>query len=80
MARIAAFGAIAIAGKRASPSLEMALPKRALKGIMPFMKRVVTRTWGPHPGIKPIRMAIIGRKIAIESNRLSKLSGVNAIR
>ena len=47
---MAALGAIAIAGNKASPSFDIAFPKRALKGIIPFIKRVVTNIWGPHPG------------------------------
>ena len=63
---------MAIAGKRASPSLEIALPKRALKGIRPLIKSVVTRTCGPHPGIKPTMIAIRGKKIVIDSKSISK--------
>ena len=36
VAKIAAFGANAIAGKRASPSLEIALPSSAENGMWPF--------------------------------------------
>ena len=76
----ATFGSIAIAGKRASPSLEIAFPKRALKGIRPLIKSVVTRTCGPHPGINPTKIAIRGKKIVIESKSISKFSGVSAIK
>ena len=55
---MAALGAIAIAGNKASPSFDIAFPKRALKGIIPFIKRVVTNIWGPHPGINPIIIAV----------------------
>ena len=42
VAKMAALGAIAIAGNNASPSFDIAFPKRALKGIIPFINRVVT--------------------------------------
>ena len=59
VATIAALGANAIAGKRASPSLEIALAANALKGTMPLMYNVVTNICGPQPGNKPISKPII---------------------
>ena len=67
---MAALGAIAIAGNKASPSFDMAFPKRALKGIIPLIKRVVTSIWGPHPGIKPMIIARRGIRIPIVSKTL----------
>ena len=76
VARTAALGAIAIAGNKASPSFDIAFPKRALKGIIPFIKRVVTNIWGPHPGINPIIMANKGISIPIVLNITFKSNGV----
>ena len=76
VAKIAALGAIAIAGNNASPSFDIAFPKRALKGIIPFIKRVVTNIWGPHPGINPIIMASKGISIPIVLNITFKSNGV----
>ena len=73
---MAALGAIAIAGNNASPSFDIAFPKSALKGIIPFIKRVVTNIWGPHPGINPITIARRGIKIPIALNIAFKSRGV----
>ena len=79
VAKMAALGAIAIAGNNASPSFDIAFPKSALKGIIPFIKRVVTNIWGPHPGINPIIMARRGIKIPIALNIAFKSRGVRTI-
>ena len=73
---MAALGAIAIAGNNASPSFDIAFPKSALKGIIPFIKRVVTNIWGPHPGINPKIMARRGIKIPIDLNIAFRSRGV----
>ena len=73
---MAALGAIAIAGNNASPSFDIAFPKSALKGIIPFIKRVVTNIWGPHHGINPIIIARRGIKIPIALNIAFKSRGV----
>ena len=56
----AAFGASAIAGNNASPSLLIELPSSAEKGNWPFKYIVVTKSCGPQPGIMPINTAIRG--------------------
>ena len=75
-----ALGAIAIAGNKASPSFDMAFPKRALKGIIPLIKRVVTSIWGPHPGINPIIIASKGIRIPMVLNMIFKSKGVRSTR
>ena len=77
---MAALGAIAIAGNKASPSFDMAFPKRALKGIIPLIKRVVTSIWGPHPGTNPIIMASKGIRIPMVLNMVFKSKGVRSTR
>lgn len=62
VATIAALAEIAIAGKRASPSLEIELPIWADIGICPLTYMDVIIIWGPQPGIKPISIAIKGKK------------------
>ena len=62
VATIAALAEIAIAGKRASPSLEIELPIWADIGICPLIYMDVIIIWGPQPGIKPISIAIKGKK------------------
>ena len=59
----AALGCRAIAGNKASPSLEIALPIWADNGIMPFNYKVVTNICGPHPGKNPTTIAIRGTNI-----------------
>ena len=69
---IATLGEIASAGKRASPSLDIALPISAAKGIRPFMYKVVTKICGPQPGINPIATAMSGKSQNAELNRAFK--------
>jgi len=51
---------IAIAGNKASPSLDIELPRKAENGTSPFINKVVTIIWGPQPGIRPIKTPING--------------------
>ena len=60
VALITAFGLIAIAGNKASPSLDIELPRKAENGTSPFINKVVTIIWGPQPGIRPIKTPING--------------------
>ena len=62
VATIAAFAEIAIDGKRASPSFEIELPNWADIGICPLTYMDVIIICGPQPVIKPISIAIKGRK------------------
>ena len=57
----AVFGASAIAGNKASPSLLIAFPICADKGIIPAIYIVVTITCGPQPGTSPNTTATRGR-------------------
>ena len=65
-------GAIAIAGNNASPSLLIALPIWAERGMKPERYIVVISICGPHPGKKPIKIAIKGVNAAIGANTLLK--------
>ena len=72
VATMAVFGASAIAGNKASPSLLIAFPICADNGIMPPIYMLVTITCGPQPGRSPITTAIKGRYKAKPLNKLSR--------
>ena len=72
VATMAVFGASAIAGNKASPSLLIAFPICADKGIMPPIYMLVIITCGPQPGRSPITTAIKGRYKAKPPNKLSR--------
>ena len=69
-----------MAGNKASPSFDIAFPKRALKGINPFIKSVVTNICGPHPGTKPIIIASKGTSTPMDLNIMFKSKGVRNTR
>ena len=69
VATMATFGAMAMAGNKASPSLLIVLPICAERGTRPARYMVVTKTCGPHPGRKPSSTAIRGVKTAHPSKK-----------
>src|SRR5690606_4776156 len=71
VATTAARGASAIAGNRASPSLDRAFPSWVDNGTSPARYNVVTTICGPQPGRKPTRTPIAGSSGAQMSKKLS---------
>ena len=67
---------ITIAGNKASPSFDIALPISAENGIYPFKYNVAVKICGPHPGIKPTKIAIKGVSGKITSNNFLKSNPV----
>ena len=69
-------GVSAIAGNRASPSFDIAFPISAENGIYPFKYNVAVKICGPHPGIKPTKIAIKGVSGKITLNNCLKSNPV----
>jgi len=61
-----------MAGNKASPSLLIALPICADKGTIPARYMLVTSICGPHPGNKPMMMAIRGISDVYPLNKLCR--------
>ena len=69
---MAVFGASAIAGNKASPSLLIAFPICADNGMIPPIYILVTMTCGPHPGSSPMIIVINGKYKAKPLNKPSR--------
>lgn len=65
---MATFGDKAMAGNKASPSLLMALPIWADRGIEPARYSEVVIICGPQPGIMPINTPAKGATAGIKEN------------